>query len=114
MAAIQFGNARLIDAATCAQWQKLASANLAVSHGWLNRYRSMAAASQQSRAPQKLMKRAAEGYRRGVLGVTELAGWYRQDADAIAEELGSVETPDIDGDAEFWGEGADPFPGDAR
>lgn len=88
MAAIQLRDLKLIDQNTCAAWSGLSTTQLAAQFGWLSQYRSLAADSSKPRAPQSLMARAVEGYRRGVVSVTELAFWYGQDAADLEEHLG--------------------------
>jgi len=111
LAAIQLRTLSLIDQDTCSSWGLLSTTQLAISFGWLSQYRSLAADSAQPRAPQSLMTRAVEGYRRGVLGITELATWYGQDAADLEQQLGpqplpqSVPDDDWDSDAPLFAGG---------
>ena len=101
VAAIQLKTAKLIDAATADTWMRLTTASVAARHGWLGQYQAHAAASRQVRAPQSLMRRAVEGYRRGVLGVAELAAWYGQSIPDLVVSLGAPDLldPELDEDA---------------
>ena len=111
LAAIQLRTANLIDQAQCSRWTShLTTRFLATSYGWLNQYDALAADSQRARAPQGLMARAVDGYRRGVLGVAELAIWYGQDPEDLATELG----PPTNDDAheEDWDDDEPLFPSD--
>lgn len=115
LAAIQMREVQLIESGTCTEWSSVSTASLATSYGWLSQYRGLVEDSLRSRAPQALMSRAVDGYRRGVLDIRELATWYGQDAHKLAEDLGSPETdergPDVDDD--FWGAGTPLFPNGA-
>ena len=111
IAAIQLRMVGLIDAGTCAAWSSRSAANLATTFGWGSQYRSLISDSSAPRAPQALMARAVEGYQRGVLGITELAAWYGQDASELENELGA--TPSADHDDE-WDDDAPLFPGDGQ
>lgn len=108
LAAIQLRTLGLIDADTCTRLSALSTAHLATRFGWLSQYRALAADSMQPRAPQRLMARAVEGYRRGVLGIAELALWYEQDATELEKQLGPQETPEDDD----WDSDAPLFPGE--
>lgn len=112
LAAIQLRTLKLIDKGTCANWSTFSTTYLATSFGWLSQYRSLAADSAQPRAPQGLMTKAVEGYRRGVLGITELATWYGQDPAELEQELGpqQLSHPEQDDD---WDSDAPLFPDDA-
>lgn len=88
LAAIQLRTLKLINRGTCGAWSTLSATYLATTFGWLSQYRSLAADSAQPRAPQGLMIRAVEGYRKGVLGITELATWYGQEAAELEQTLG--------------------------
>lgn len=88
MVAIQMRDAGLIDAVTCKEWSSLSAPKLATRFGWFSQYHVLARMSQVPRAPQSLMTRAVEGYRRGVLGLTELIAWYGPDAPDLLAELG--------------------------
>jgi hypothetical protein len=89
----------------------LSAAHLAARFGWLNQYRSLAADSAQPRAPQGLMARAVEGYRRHVVGLTELATWYGLDAAELEAELGPEPKFEVELDDD-WDSDAPLFPGD--
>ena len=88
MAAIQFKQAGLIDQGTLDEWSSLTAPALAVRYGWLSQYQAMSVSSTRPRAPQTLMRRAVEGYHRGVIGVAELAEWYGQTNEQLLEQLG--------------------------
>lgn len=87
MAAIQARTVGRINAQTCSAWGGFSAGRLAATFGWLGQYRALASDSAAPRAPQALMTRAVEGYHRGVLGIAELASWYGQSPEALAEEL---------------------------
>ena len=107
IAAIQLRTLGLIDADTCTAWSAKSAANLATKFGWGSQYRSLAADSSAPRAPQSLMARAVEGYQRGVLGITELAAWYGQDASDLETELGLPQPSD---QYDEWDDDAPLFP----
>ncbi|MDA8436240.1 MAG: ImmA/IrrE family metallo-endopeptidase [Actinomycetales bacterium] len=111
VAAIQLKETGLIDPDTCQEWSRLTAPMLAAEHGWLSQYRSLVADSTQPRAPQQLMARAVAGYHRGVIGLTELALWYRQEPDELAPELGvpAASEDDVDSD-DVWDIDAPLFP----
>lgn len=88
LAAIQFKQARLVDGDTCTAWMALSTPALAARYGWLSHYQALASASERRRAPQRLMRRAVEGYHRGHVGLAELAAWYDQAPEELAQELG--------------------------
>ncbi|MFP5347775.1 MAG: ImmA/IrrE family metallo-endopeptidase [Actinomycetes bacterium] len=88
LAAIQFREARLIDRTTCTGWMPLRTASVAARYGWLSQYQALALASTQPRAPQTLMRRAVEGYHRGIVDLDELAAWYGESPDELRVQLG--------------------------
>lgn len=121
LAAIQLRHAGYITASVCDQWRTLSAATVAARHGWLGKYRTLVAESSQPRAPQGLVTMAVEGYRRGVLGINELAAWYDQSPADLQAELGTPEQaapggdePDDgveDVDDDFWDVDTPLFPG---
>jgi Zn-dependent peptidase ImmA (M78 family) len=111
IAAIQLRTLGLIDAGTRTAWSAKSAANLATTFGWGSQYRSLAADSSAPRAPQSLMARAVDGYQRGVLGITELAAWYGQDATELEKELG---TPPPADQNDEWDDDAPLFPEDGQ
>jgi Zn-dependent peptidase ImmA (M78 family) len=110
LAAIQLRTTKLIGRATCDAWGALSARNLATKYGWLSQYRSLAADSTQPRAPQGLMIKAVEGYRKGVLGITELASWYGQEASELEQALGPQQV--LDPEQDEWDTDAPLFPDD--
>lgn len=111
VAAIQLRTTSKIDAETCTEWSKHSAARLATMFGWLSQYRSLASDSAIPRAPQSLMARAVEGYKRGVLGITELAAWYGQRPEVLEEELGLPRrAEESDEWVDEWDEDAPLFP----
>lgn len=114
LAAIQLRTANLIDQETCSQWSRRSTGGLATTFGWGSQYRSLVADSSCPRAPQALMTRAVEGYRRGVLGLSELASWYGRAPEDIQRELDGPAGADGVGDGgdEDWGSDAPLFPTD--
>lgn len=111
LATIQLRTLKLIDSDTCDSWGVLSAAHLAARFGWLNQYRSLASDSAQPRAPQSLMARAVEGYRRHVVGLTELATWYGLDAAELEAQLGPEPEFEVELDDD-WDSDAPLFPGD--
>ncbi len=112
LAAIQLRTSDRIGAETCTEWSKHSAGHLATTFGWLSQYRSLASDSVIPRAPQSLMTRAVEGYRRGVLGITELAAWYGQQPEVLKEELGPPQrAEESDESVDQWDEDAPLFPG---
>lgn len=113
LVAIQMKEAGFINPATCREWSELSTATLAARYGWLSQYRTLVGASAAPRAPQALMTRAVEGYRQGVLGITELAQWYAQSADELCEELGVPQQVEED-IPDRWDTDAPLFPDDVE
>ena len=75
--AIQMSNANLIDAPTCERWKKLRTPGLASRYGWRAAYTTMVTQSQTPKSPQRLMSRAIEAYRWGLVPpamIARLAG----------------------------------------
>lgn len=107
IAAIQLRTLKVIDADTCSAWSNWSAANLATTFGWGSQYRALVADSSLSRAPQALMTRAVEGYRRGVLSINELAAWYGRDPADLESELGA---PPPAGATDDWDDDAPLFP----
>lgn len=91
-AAIQMIEAQVVTRSQAEQLRSLTSRQLAARYGWLSQYRALAAASQQERAPQRLMRRAVRAYQHGLLSVEEIALWYRGDVTELREELGEPDT----------------------
>jgi Zn-dependent peptidase ImmA (M78 family) len=88
LAAVQLKEAGLIGPRACVEWRTASTSTLAARYGWLSQYRAMSVAAMQPRAPQSLMRRAVEGYHRGVVGLQELARWYGLDAGQLLAEVG--------------------------
>ncbi|MHB1431887.1 MAG: ImmA/IrrE family metallo-endopeptidase [Streptosporangiaceae bacterium] len=88
LAAIQLKEAGLIRQQACDEWQTVSTSTIAARYGWLSQYRAMSVAAAQPRAPQTLMRRAVEGYHRGVVGLQELARWYGLDPEQLLGEIG--------------------------
>ena len=91
-AAIQMAEAKVVTRSLADQLGSMASQQLAARFGWLSQYKAMAAASQQERAPQRLMRRAVRAYQQGLLSLEEIALWYDGDAQELRLELGE---PDL-------------------
>jgi len=113
LAAIQFREARLIDAATSTAWLAMSTSSVAARYGWLSQYQAMALASTQPRAPQTLMRRAVEGYHRGVIDLDELAAWYGQTTDELRAQLGPPRDAPDESDEYTGGGHADDLDEDA-
>jgi len=94
VAAIQLREAGAIDQGTCAEWSQMSAGLLSSEFGWRDQYRAMSDASQRPRSPQGLAARAVAGYRRGLLGIAEVALWYGSAADDLQDELGPIESAD--------------------
>jgi hypothetical protein len=88
LAAIQLKEAGLIRPSVCSELGKASTPTLAARYGWLSQYRALSAVSLQPRAPQTLMRRAVEGYHRGLVGLQELARWYGLATELLLEQLG--------------------------
>jgi Zn-dependent peptidase ImmA (M78 family) len=88
LAAIQLKEAGLIRRQAWDEWRAVSTSMLATRYGWLSQYRAMSAAATQPRAPQTLMRRAVEGYHRGVVGLGELSRWYGLSAEDLLEQIG--------------------------
>lgn len=102
IAAIQLRDAGVIDMDACLRWKSTSSAQLAARCGWLGQYTAQAAESQVERAPERLMARAIEGYRRGVIGLNEVALWYGKPPEDLRGELGEPLTAPSN-QADDWG-----------
>lgn len=100
IAAIQLRQAKAISNDECSTFSGFSAGRLATRYGWRNQYDAMATDSARPRAPQSLMARAAEGYRRGVLDANELARWYGTTPDTVREDLGE---PEADANLDDWG-----------
>lgn len=112
LAAIQLRTGRLIDDDTCSLWSRRSAAGLATRFGWASQYRSLSADSATPRAPQALMTRAVEGYRRGVLGIGELSSWYGRAPEDLERELDASAGTGGDPDEGYddWASDAPLFP----
>jgi Zn-dependent peptidase ImmA (M78 family) len=117
LAAIQFKEAGLIRQRVCDDWRSVSTSMLATRYGWLSQYRAMSAAALQPRAPQTLMRRAVEGYHRGVVGLGELSRWYGTAPEALLEQIGrpradaTTRVADLDEDVPLFAPGFGGTPG---
>lgn len=120
LAAIQLRNAGYISASVCDQWRSLSAATVAARNGWLGKYRTLVTDSTGPRAPQGLVTMCVQGYRRGVLGINELATWYGHSPADLQSALGAPEPNERGGgfdgavedvDDDFWDVDAPLFPG---
>lgn len=119
LATIQFREADLIRPRMREAWAPLTTASLAVRYGWLSQYRALSAGSSRSRAPQALMRRAVEGYHRGMIDIIELASWHELPPEQLLEALGpprNRSTPDggLPTDFDDFDEDAPLFPAETR
>lgn len=73
MAAIAMHDAGYVDVLTKQEWMALSTPVLAGRFGWSDQYRALQAASDQRRAPQRLLARAISGYAVGVLSAQAIA-----------------------------------------
>lgn len=73
MMAIVLSNLELIDNDTKREWMRWSTRALATKFGWLERYQIMQFASQQRRAPQRLLARAVSAYELGLLTAQDTA-----------------------------------------
>lgn len=67
MAAIQLRESGVIGLQVSEEWARLSTRQLATRFGWDDEYRILAAAAQNPCAPQRLLARAVEGYRMGLV-----------------------------------------------
>jgi Zn-dependent peptidase ImmA (M78 family) len=73
IAAIALQQAHYIDEATKAEWMVLEAPQLAARFGWSDQYQALQTASDQRRAPQRLLARAIRGYAEAVLPAQTIA-----------------------------------------
>lgn len=96
MAAIQFHEADLIDAATKEQWIVKSAPLLATTYGWSSQYRMWQQDSSTPRPPQRLLARAVAGYRQGLVSLATLARMQsitEEEAQTNLDEAGITVTP---------------------
>jgi Zn-dependent peptidase ImmA (M78 family) len=87
LVALQFNQAGLIDAALCQEWRALSTPQLATRFGWSDQYAALQAESFQRRAPQRLLARAIDGYRAGVVSSSAIARLRRLSTEQVEAEL---------------------------
>jgi Zn-dependent peptidase ImmA (M78 family) len=91
VAAIALCQAGYIDVATKRKWMTPPTSWLAAWSGWSDQYQALQAASNQRRAPQRLLARAIAGYIEGVLpaqAIATLRGITLADLTEELEEAG--------------------------
>ena len=92
-AAIALHQAEYIDEATKRAWKAVSAPQLAARFGWSDQYQALQTASDQRRAPQKLLARAIRGYAEAVLPaqtIATLRGVSLEFAEAALREAGAV------------------------
>ena len=87
MASIAFHQAGLIDEEMKATWMVLSTPALAARFGWTDQYRALADESNRTRAPQRLLARALQGYLHHVVSLRALARLRGVTEDALQTEL---------------------------
>lgn len=87
MASIALHQAELIDDETKAAWMVLSTPALAARFGWTDQYRALADESNRTRAPQRLLARALQGYLDHVVSLRALASLRGVTEDALQTEL---------------------------
>lgn len=96
IAAIALKDCGLIDGSTKTEWMELSAPRLATRYGWSDQYESLAAESDRTRSPQRLLARATAGYVEGVVSVQTVAtlrGVTAEKAASDLEEAGLVPHP---------------------
>lgn len=73
VAAIALHQAEYIGEATKREWMSLSAPQLAARFGWSDQYQALQTASDQRRAPQRLLARAIRGYAEAVLSAQTIA-----------------------------------------
>lgn len=87
LAAIALERAGLIDPSRTAEWKPATSWSLATKFGWADQYRSLQNESDSPRAPQKLLARAIEGFRLGLVSAQFIANLRSLSVDVVEGEL---------------------------
>ena len=90
MATIAFYGASLVDAQTKAAWMSYSTPALATRFGWSDRYRALAGEADQTRAPQRLVARAVEGYLENVVSLAALARLRGVPESQVEEEMAAA------------------------
>ncbi|HEU5001554.1 MAG TPA: ImmA/IrrE family metallo-endopeptidase [Actinomycetota bacterium] len=73
MASIALHQAGLIDGERKADWMSVSTPALAARFGWTDQYRALADEANRTRAPQRLLARAVQGYLEHVVSLRALA-----------------------------------------
>jgi len=73
MASIALRQAQLIDDETKAGWMSVSTSALAARFGWTDQYQALADESGRTRAPQRLLARALQGYLDHVVSLSTVA-----------------------------------------
>lgn len=71
--AIQLREATIINQAQCSEWSSITTTRLAAQFGWRAEYQLLVEQARRPRAPQALLARAIEGYRRGLVTSATIA-----------------------------------------
>lgn len=127
IAAIALHDARYVDEAVKNEWMGLTTPVLAARFGWSDQYRALQEQSNRTRAPQRLLARAVQGYLSNVVSVQALANLRGIDPEKVEAELneaglvpgqapiawaGSADLPQVDVDlSELDDENAEEPPG---
>ncbi|CAM2792395.1 ImmA/IrrE family metallo-endopeptidase [Actinomyces slackii] len=90
MVAIQLSIARHISQERKREWMGVRTPELATRFGWRTYYDSLSQQSQKARPPRRLLERAIEGYRLGVVKPQILATLQRNPLSTVLSELKSA------------------------
>ena len=87
LAAIALYRWEYIDVSTKDHWMQLSTPQLATRYGWMDQYRSLQNDANRTRSPQRLLARAIDGYREGVVSAQTLATLRGVSLEEVEEEL---------------------------
>ena len=87
LAAIALHRCGYINTETKQDWMALTTRRLAIRFGWPDQYQALQNDADQPRPPQRLLARAIDGYREGVVTAQTIATLRGISAEAVAEEL---------------------------
>ncbi|WP_201790357.1 ImmA/IrrE family metallo-endopeptidase [Prescottella equi] len=87
IAAIAMEQAGCIDAGVKSDWMSMNTAHLAARYGWGDQYEALRAQSDRRRAPQKLLKKAIDGYMEHLVSAETLATLRGVDVDEVVRGL---------------------------
>lgn len=87
---MHYGMHGYIQQKTVEQWHRLSTKELALRFGWDGYYTSLKTASNQLRAPQRILARAIAGYQAGILSAQAIATVQGKTQEEIEKELTSI------------------------